>query len=136
MQAKSLQSCPTLCSPMDCRPGSSVHVDSPDKNTGVGCHALVQGTFPTQGFNPCLLCLLHWHVGSLPLVPPGKPLLMLYIIVIGFPGGSIVKNPQRQCRRHGLVPGLGRCPREGNGNPLQHPCYSYYYMTYMLSMET
>ena len=36
------QSCPTLCSPMDCSPaGSSVHEDSPGKNTGVGCHALL-----------------------------------------------------------------------------------------------
>ena len=47
--------------------------DSPGKNTGVGCHALLQGTFLTQGSNPCLLSLLHWQVGSLPLAPPGKP---------------------------------------------------------------
>ena len=47
------QSCPTLCDPMDCRPpGSSVRGDSPGKNTGVGCHALLQGTFPMQGANP------------------------------------------------------------------------------------
>ena len=32
-------------------PGSSVHGDSPDKNIGVGFHALLQGTFPTQGLN-------------------------------------------------------------------------------------
>ena len=37
--------------------------------------ALLQGFFPTQGLNPHLLCLLHWQVGSLPLAPPGKPLL-------------------------------------------------------------
>ena len=38
------QSCPTLCNPMDCSwPCSSVHKDSPGKNTGVGCHALLQG---------------------------------------------------------------------------------------------
>ena len=43
--------------------------DSPGKNTGVGCHALLQGIFPTQGSNPCLLGLLHWQAGSLPLVP-------------------------------------------------------------------
>ena len=43
------QSCPTLCHPMDCSPqGSSVHEDSPSKNTGVGCHALLQGIFTTQ----------------------------------------------------------------------------------------
>ena len=38
--------------------------DSPGKNTGVGCHFLLQGIFPTQGLN---LCLLHWQVDSLPL---------------------------------------------------------------------
>ena len=41
---------------MDCSPpGASVHGDSPGKNTGVGCHALLQGTFLTQGSNPGLL---------------------------------------------------------------------------------
>ena len=49
------QSCPTLCDPMDhSPPGSSVHGDSPGKNTGVGCYALLQGIFPTQGSNPGL----------------------------------------------------------------------------------
>ena len=33
--------------------------NSPGKNTGVGCHVLLQGIFPTQGSNPCLLSLLH-----------------------------------------------------------------------------
>ena len=75
MHAKSLQSCPTLCDPMDCSPpGSSVHGDSSGKNTGVGCHALLQGIFPTQGSNPRFLYLLHWQVGSLPLTPLGKPI--------------------------------------------------------------
>ena len=37
--------CPTLCNPMDCSPpGSSVHLDSPGKNTGVGCHASSRGS--------------------------------------------------------------------------------------------
>ena len=72
--AKSLQSCPTLCDPMDYSlPGPSVHGDSPDKNTGVGCNALLQGIFLTQGLNPGLLCLLHWQLSSLALVLPGKP---------------------------------------------------------------
>ena len=35
--------------------------DSPGKNTGVGCHALLQGVFPTQGLNMCLLPLLYWQ---------------------------------------------------------------------------
>ena len=42
------------------------------KNTGVGCHFLLQGIFQTQGFNPHLLHLLHWQAGSLPAEPPGK----------------------------------------------------------------
>ena len=37
---------------------------SPGKNTGVGCHALLQGIFPTQGLNPSLLGLLRWQVGG------------------------------------------------------------------------
>ena len=49
------QLCLTLFDPMDCSPpGSSVHGDSPGKNTGVGGHALLQGIFPTQGLNPGL----------------------------------------------------------------------------------
>ena len=56
MRAKSLQWCLTLCDPRYCSPpGSSVHGDSPGKNTGVSCHALLQGVFPNQGWNLCLL---------------------------------------------------------------------------------
>ena len=64
------QSCLTLCNPMDCSlPGSSVHGNSPGKNTGVGCHALLQGIFPTRGSNPglshCRQILYHLsHQGS------------------------------------------------------------------------
>ena len=47
----------TVCDPMDCSLlGSSVHGDSPGKNTGVGCHLILQGIFLTQGLN---LDLLH-----------------------------------------------------------------------------
>ena len=46
--------------------------DSPGENTGVCCHAVLHGIFPTQGSNQCLLCLLLWQVGSSPLRPPGK----------------------------------------------------------------
>ena len=46
-----------------------VRGDSPGKNTGVGCGALLQGIFPTQESNLCFLCLLHWQMGSLLLVP-------------------------------------------------------------------
>ena len=50
-----IQSCPTLCNPMNGSPRSSfVNGDSPGKNTRVGCHALLQDIFLTQGSNPGL----------------------------------------------------------------------------------
>ena len=50
------QSCPALCDPMTIahKAPLSMGMDSPGKNTGVGCHALLQGIFPTQGWNPGL----------------------------------------------------------------------------------
>ena len=58
----------SLCDPIDYSPpGFSVHGDSPGMNTEVGCHALLQRIFLTQGWNPCLLCPLLWQVDSLPL---------------------------------------------------------------------
>ena len=53
------------------------------KNTGVGCYALFQGIFPTQGSNLCLLLLLPWQAGSLPLAPPGKTFYKIYTIYMG-----------------------------------------------------
>ena len=64
------QSCPTLRNSLDSSlPGSSVHGDSPGKKTGVGCHTLLQGIFPTQELNPglphCRQILYHLsHRGS------------------------------------------------------------------------
>ena len=63
--------CPTLCSPHGLQPSRLLGPwGSLGKNARVGCHFLLQGMFPTQGLN---LCLLHWQVESLPLLPPGKP---------------------------------------------------------------
>ena len=61
------QSCPTFCDPKDCSPpGSSVPADSPGNDTGVDCHAHLQGIFSTQRSNQVLLhsrqilyCLSH-----------------------------------------------------------------------------
>ena len=72
MCAKALQSCPTLCDPMDTT-RLLCPWDSLSRNAGVGCHAFLQGIFLTQGSNLSFLCLLHWQEGSLLLVPPGKP---------------------------------------------------------------
>ena len=65
--AKLLQSCPTLCDPREGSAKLPRPWDSPGKNTGVGCHFLLQGMFLSPGANPCLLHLLRWQVGSLPL---------------------------------------------------------------------
>ena len=55
------QSCLTLCDPMDCSPaGSSVHGNSPGKNTGVGCHAILEW-----------VAMPYWS--GLPCLPPGDP---------------------------------------------------------------
>ena len=75
--AKLLQLCPTLCDPMDHGlPGSSVRgILQQEYWSGLPCPP--PGIFPTQGSNPCLLRLLHWPTGSLPLAPPGKPQLAI-----------------------------------------------------------
>jgi len=72
------QSYLTLCNPMECGlPGSSVHGDSPGKNTGVGCHALLQGfpgIFPGDLPNPRIKPRSPaLQADSLPSEPPGKP---------------------------------------------------------------
>ena len=70
--------------PQDHSHVSYVHCawDSPGKNTGVGCHALLRGVFLAPGSQPRLLPPLHWQGGSLPLVPRGKP-GYLFIIMFG-----------------------------------------------------
>ena len=56
MPAQPLQPCLTLCNPVDCGlPGSSIHGDSPGKDTGVGCHFLLQGHLPDPGIEPVSL---------------------------------------------------------------------------------
>ena len=56
----------------------------------MGCHALLQGIFPTQGSNPCLLCLLHWQAVFffffffLPLAPPENPVNTSIITKLSF----------------------------------------------------
>ena len=62
---------PTLCDPMDCSmPGASVHGDSPDKNTGVGCHALLLGDLINPGIEPRSPTL---QADSLSSEPPSAP---------------------------------------------------------------
>ena len=66
------QSCLTLGDPLDgSPPGSSVHGDSPGRKAGVGCHALLQGIFLTQGWDPGVL---RPQADSLPISHQGSQL--------------------------------------------------------------
>ena len=91
------------CDPLSATLWTVVHQasllwDSPGKNTGVGCHALLQGIFPTQGSNPCLLPLQHWQAGSLPLEPPGKTLNSVQVTSIQFVTISRYTMPLLYCQ--------------------------------------
>ena len=84
--------------------------DSPGKNTGVGCHVLLQGIFWTQGLNPDLLHCRQLryrlsHLGS----------------TSGASGKESAHRGSRlnRCR---LIPGSGRSFGEGNDNPPQYSC--------------
>ena len=84
MHAKSLQSCPTLCDPMDCSlPGSSVHGDSPGKSNGVGFHALLQGNLCDPGIKPMSPVVLALQVDSSLLSHWGSP-VYIYIVFLKF----------------------------------------------------
>ena len=70
---------PALCNAMDCSlPGSSYTWDSPGNNTEMGCHAILQGIFPTQGSN---LHLLHWRQIFLPLIHWGCPVPVYFMLI-------------------------------------------------------
>ena len=70
------QSCPALCDPVDYSlPGFSVHEILQGKNTGMGCHVLLQGIFQTQGLN---LVLLHCRQILYHLSYQGSPLLSMH----------------------------------------------------------
>ena len=76
VHAKLLQSCPTLWEPMACSPpGSSVHGNSPGKNTGVGSHFLLQGIFPTQvSYISCIgRQILYQYSVNIAFICTGKP---------------------------------------------------------------
>ena len=95
------QPCPTLCHPMDSSPtGSSVHGDSPGKNTGVGCHALLQGIFPTQGSNSglphCRLILYHLNHQRSPRI----------LEWVAYPFSSRSSRPRNQTKVSGIAGGL------------------------------
>ena len=72
----SLQPCPTVRLVNSSLPGFSVHRVLQTRILGIHTRILQTRILPSQGSNPCLLCLQRWHMGSLPLVPPGKPSIL------------------------------------------------------------
>ena len=73
VHAKSLQSCPALCNPLDCSPlGSTVHGILQEEQSRLSCPT--PSRLPEPGIKPT--CLMSRQAGSLPLAPPGKPICM------------------------------------------------------------
>ena len=54
-------------------------------------------------------------------IPPQVNVHMVWKY-LGFPGGSVAKNPPAHAGDSGLIPQSGTSPGEGNGNPLQYSC--------------
>ena len=104
---------------------------SPGKNTGAGCHGFFQRIFLTQRSNPHLLHLIAsaggffttnakitWTVFKLLEMHGPHPM----DLILSFPGGSVGKESTCNVGDLVFIPGLGKSPREGNGNPLQNSC--------------
>ena len=93
--AQTLQLCPTLCDSMDCS-RLLCPQDSPGKNTVMGCHSLLWGTFLTQGSSLHLLCLLHYRQILHPLSHPGSPkqIASLIFVLFNLDGNMSSKNNQ------------------------------------------
>ena len=95
------QSCLTLCDCMDCSPpGSSVHGNSPGKNTGVGCQALLQEIFPTQVSNPGLS---HWRQILYHLSYQGSSRILEWV---AYPFSRESSQPRNQTRFSCIVGGF------------------------------
>ena len=143
------QSCPTLCDPMDCSPpGSSIHGDSPGKNSRVGCHVLLQEIFPTQGSNTglprcgwILYYLSHLvnrnnlHAAVLCLVTQLCPVLC-YPMGCSLPGSSVHGDSSGQNSRMGCHALLQRIfPTQGSNTGLPHCRKILYHLSHLGSVR-
>ena len=85
--------------------------------------------YGTSGLLPLTnLFLSHLLTPTTRTLPPCRqhcstpPIIKILLMSLGFPGGSEVKASACNARDLGSIPGLGRSPGEGNGNPLQYSC--------------
>ena len=145
--AKSLQSCPILCDPIDGSPPGfpvpgilqartlewvaisffnawkwkvKVKPLSCVRPSATPWAAAYQAP-PSMGFS------MQEYWSGVPLPSPLQMVSMLYImnsnkVCMGFPCGSVIKNPPASAGDSGLIPGWERFPGEGNGNPLPYSC--------------
>ena len=85
VHAKLLKLCPTVCGPMDCSSTGSCVCGILQTRILEWVICPPQGDLPNPGIKPSLLGFLHWLLGSLPLVPSGKPIYMytyLYLYLL------------------------------------------------------
>ena len=145
--AKSLQSCPTLCDPTDGSPPRLPRPwDSPGKNTGVGCHFLLQCMkvkSESEVAQPCPTlsdpkdCSLpgssvHRIFQARVLEWLGTNNTCMNCVWLHFFKSRVISHgrplwlsgKESACNAGdvGLIPRSGRSPGEGNGNPLQYSC--------------
>ena len=93
MCAKSLQSCLTFYDPMDCILQAPLHM-APGKNTGVGCHALLQGIFPTQGSKHLSLMSIALAGGFFTISATGETLCkVLYSVFTSLQNNAFCNSP-------------------------------------------
>ena len=124
--AKSLQSCPTLCDPIDGSPPGSHPWDSPGKNTGVGCHFRLQCMKVKSEYEVAQSCPTLSDPMDCSL--PGSSthgIFQARVLEWGTIAFSDSKEPACQCRRHGdagLILGSRKSPGGGHGNPSQYSC--------------
>ena len=140
------KSCLTLCNPGNCSlPDSSLSMGFPRQEYWSGLPFPPPGDLPDPRTTAVSVSSLQWQVGSLPLAPPRKLLfvwvtpqftnseLVLWKVVQGLficilwasQVARVVKNLPANAgdvREAGSIPGLGRSPGGGNGNPLQYSC--------------
>ena len=72
--------------------------------------------------NSCILSICNFSHSSAYVLFHHSLINISLMTIGGFPGGSVVKNLPPNVGAVGLIPGLGRSPGEGNGNPLQYSC--------------
>ena len=126
LKVKVAQLCLTLCDPMDCTVHGILQArilewvafpfsrGSSQPRDWTQVSLIAGGLFTSWATREALL--YYWRLPNTPFICEAL------VSVPGLPGGSGVKNPPSDAGDAGSIPGSGRSPRGGNGNPLQYAC--------------